>query len=181
MQAAYGTGWTRSHEYSDPENTFWVCAPVFVARLYTNASGLASNSGVVTVCKWDGTQFVQVAVGRTNGGFGATDNEYRFIHNCNEYYNDHDDSSTHLFKFVVSTAGGGTKTMSFWCGGVNCSANNNPNTYASGKLIRGAEPDYWAKGGTYASDEAFVMGQGPDHWQGNPISDANGYMCYGEY
>ena len=181
MQSAYGTGWTVSHEYESPNNTYWVAAPVFVARLYTNASGLASNSGSITVYKWNGSSFSQIASGSTHGGFGASDNTWRFVHNCSESYNSHDDSSIHLFKFVVSTSGGGTKTMSFWCGGVHCSANNNANTYKAGNLIRGISPDYWANGGTYSSDSAFVSGQSPDAHKGTPVTASNGYMSFTEY
>jgi hypothetical protein len=180
MQSAYGTGWTTSNEYGSPNNTYWVAAPVFVARLYTNASGFASNKGSCTVYKWNGSSFVQVASGSTKGGFGASNNQWRFIHNCNESYNAHDDSNVHLFKFVVSSSGGGTKTMSFWCGGVHCSANNNANTYKTGNLICGIKPDYWANGGTYSSDSAFVNGQKREAWRGTPISASNSYMCFTE-
>ena len=76
MQSAYGTGWTTSNEYGSPNNTYWVAAPVFVARLYTNASGFASNKGSCTVYKWNGSSFVQVASGSTKGGFGASNNQW---------------------------------------------------------------------------------------------------------
>lgn len=185
MQSIFGSGsWTNQYDYSNPNNTYWIAAAVITVQLTTNASGLASNRGSITVYKWDGpgtTSFTQYSSGSTRGGWGASDNTWRFVHNCSESYNSRDISNIHLWKFVVSTSGGGTKTFSVRAGGVHSSLNNNPDTYAPGNLIRGCKPDYWASGGTYSSDEAFVSREGPQAHTGTIIDHTNGYYCYGEY
>ncbi len=183
IQSLFGSGsWKNSQTYSNPNNTYWVAAPVIIARLYTNASGLSSNSGSVTVYRWDASQgkFVQHSSGSTKGGFGASNNTWRFRHNCTESANASDTSGVHLWKFVVSTSGGGTKEFSLYAGHVGINNNANSDTYRSGGLIRGIKPDYWAKGGTYSSDEAFVSGEGPDAHRGTAIDHTNGYYCYAE-
>ena len=158
----------------------WVAAPVFVAQLYTNAGGLSSNKGSITVYRWNGSSFVQIASGSTKVGFGASNNTWRFKHNCTESASFSDSSNIHLFKIVVSTSGGETKTFGIWCGGVHSSVNGNANTYKTGSLIYGIKPDYWASGGTYSSDSAFVNGQKREARRGTPISASNGHMCFTE-
>lgn len=176
--------WDSSGDWSSPNATFWISAPVIVVQLYTNASGLASNSGTVTIYKWNGigtTSFTQYASGTTHGGFGADDNTWRFVHNCSESYNSHDDSNIHLWKIVVSTSGGGTKTLSLRAGSIKSNLNSNSNTYASGNLIRACKPELWSNGATYSSDAAFVNGENPLARRGTWIDMTNANYVYGEY
>lgn len=177
------TDWDKSNDYSNPNKTYWISAPVITVQLYTNASFLASNKGKITVYKWNGTGsgFTQIASGTTHGGYGASDNIWRFVHNCNESYNAYDDGNIHLFKFVVSTSGGGTKTFSVRAGNVRSAHNKNQNTYAPGSLLRCCRPDHWASGNTYSSDEAFVNGENPNAFIGTKITAANSNYVYGEY
>lgn len=176
------TDWDASYDYSNPNNTYWIAAPVITVQLTTNASGLARNSGNITVYIWDGgTGFTQIASGATHGGFGASDNTWRFVHNCNESYNAYNDGNIHLFKFVVSTSGGGTKTFSVRAGSVRSSHNKNANTYKLGSLLRYCKPDYWASGNTYSTDADFINGENPNPYRGTPISTDISNRVYGEY
>lgn len=175
--------WDASYDYTNPNNTYYIAAPVITVELYTNASFLASNSGSIKVYKWAGTGYswTQYDSGTTHGGWGASDNTWRFVHNCSESYDSTDTSGVHLWKFEVETSGGGTKRFSVRAGSVKSNLNTNANTYKRGNLIRGCKPDYWAKGGTYGSDNAFINGEGPDARRGTVIDMTNANYCYGEY
>ena len=176
----HSDGWDASTDISSPNNTWWIAAPVITVQLYTNASGLSSNSGSITVYKWNGpgtTTFTQYSSGSTKGGWGASNNTWRFTHNNSESYNSRDNSNIHLWKFVVSTSGGGTKTLSLRAGGIHSNLNTNGNTYQTGALIRGIKPDWWGNGGTYSSDSAFVNSENPNAITGTLIDITNGNYC----
>ncbi len=183
IQAKHGTGWYKSHQFNSPNTTYWVSAPVFVVQLYTNASGLTSNKGSITVYRWDGsgTGFTKVSSGSTKGGFGASNNSWKFNHNCTESASSKDSSDTiHLYKIVASSSGGGTKYLKIWAGGVNVNVNSNANTYKSGSHIYGCRVEIWNKGGTYSDDASFINGENKGVWRGTLISDSNSFMCYSE-
>lgn len=176
--------WDASTNIDDPNGTWWIAAPTITVQLYTNASWLSTNSGKIKVYKWNGpgtTSFNHVYTGETNGGLGARDNTWRFVHNCSEDYDEHDDSNIHLWKFVVETSGGGEKTLSLRAGSIKSSVHNNPNTGKAGRLIRGCCPDYWMSGNTYKSDKEFVQGEAPQYRRGTQIDEDNANFCYGEF
>ena len=173
--------WDSSHEFIDPDTTYWISAPVWVVQFVVRSMNMQIiTTGTIAIYKWDGSSGFTLVTQRALVSQNGRTEQYRFVHNCSENADERDNSNIHLWKFVVSSSGSGQKILSMRAGSVKSTVNSQPSTYAAGKKIRGCRPEIWNTGATYSSDSAFINGENPMARRGTKISWANGNYCYGE-
>ena len=183
-KAMDGSSWRHSTSLSGRNwsRRYYISAPAWHVTFTIKGSGLwGYQEGSFNVYAYNSStgKFDKKVYGSSQSLRGGSKSyNWNFSHN----YNGGSSGDIHdLHLWCVDIYAGnndGSTSGNIYTGGIGVFPESIYNSHFKGKTIYASKGDYWQKGNTYASDEAFLAGEGPSHMKGTKISVVDGTYKY---